>query len=100
MTVFSNTGDTLCLLSSAHEVKNRTSPLIADNKPFTWYFKNKLTFLEYYTDTIFRINPPNRMLPAYLLDFGKDKVSFNIISNLVIRVIGGLFYSKQLKIPV
>ena len=30
----------------------------------------------------------------------KDKVSFNIISNLVIRLIGGLFYSKQLKIPV
>ncbi len=30
----------------------------------------------------------------------KNKVSFNIISNLVIRVIGGLFYSKQLKIPV
>ena len=29
----------------------------------------------------------------------KNKVSFNIISNLVIRLIGGLYYSKQLNIP-
>ena len=29
----------------------------------------------------------------------KNKVSFNIISNLVIRLIGGFFYSKQLNIP-
>jgi len=29
----------------------------------------------------------------------KNKVSFNIISNLVIRLIGGFYYSKQLNIP-
>jgi len=82
MTVFSNTGDTLCMFSSAHQVKNRTNPLVADSKSFTWYFKNRLTFLEQYSDTIFRIIPPNRLLPVYLLDFGKDKVSFKEGINL------------------
>ena len=30
----------------------------------------------------------------------EDKKVFNFISNLVIRLIGGFYYSKQLKIPV
>ena len=76
ITVFNNNGDTLCQFSSANRIKNRTNPQVSDNKPFNWYYKNRLTFLEQYSDTIFRIIPPNRMFPVYLLDFGNKKVSF------------------------
>lgn len=86
ITVFSNTGDTLCQFSSANYSKNRTNQLVTENKPFSWYYKNNLTILELYSDTIFRIIPPNRMHPVFILDFGEDKVRFaegiNIHSDL------------------
>ncbi len=74
--VFNSNGDTLCAISSPNQIQNWSKSLVRAGEPFTYYFKNQLTFLEQYTDTIFRFIPPNRMLPVYILDFGKDKVSF------------------------
>ncbi len=74
--VFNNNGDTLCTVSNPNQIKNWTKTTVRAGEPFTYYYKNHLTFIGQHADTLFRFIPPNRMLPVYVLDFGKDKVSF------------------------
>jgi hypothetical protein len=74
--VFNNNGDTLCTISSPNQIKNWSKSLVRAGEPFIYYYKNHLTFLGQFSDTIFRVIPPNRMLPVYILNFGKDKVGF------------------------
>jgi len=74
--VFNNNGDTLCTFSNPNVIKNWTKSLVRAGEPFSYYYKNQLTFLAQYSDTIFRLIPPNRLLPVYILDFGKDKIIF------------------------
>ena len=76
MVVFSNKGDTLCTISANKTIQHWSKSLVRAGEPFTYYYKNKLTFIGQYSDTIFRIIPPNKLHPIYLLDFGKNKVSF------------------------
>ncbi|MBN1819097.1 MAG: DUF4933 domain-containing protein, partial [Prolixibacteraceae bacterium] len=74
--VFNNKGDTLCAISNPHHIKNWSKSLARAGEPFTYYFKNQLTYLGQYSDTLFRFIPPNRLLPVYIFDFGEDKVNF------------------------
>ena len=74
--VFNNNGDTLCTVSNHNQIKNWTKTTVRAGGPFTYYYKNHLTFIGQHADTLFRFIPPNRVLPAYILDFGKDKVGF------------------------
>jgi len=74
--VFNNNGDTLCTISNPNQIKNWTKTTVRAGEPFTYYYKNHLTFIGQHADTLFRFVPPNRMLPVYILDFGKDKVGF------------------------
>ena len=74
--VFDNNGDTLCTVANTNKITNWTKTRYRAGEPFTYYYKNHLTFIGQHADTIFRFIPPNRILPVYVLDFGKDKVSF------------------------
>ena len=35
-----------------------------------------LTIKQEYNDTVFRLIPPNRLLPVYIIDFGEFKVNY------------------------
>jgi len=74
--VFSNKGDTLCAISANKTIQNWSKSTVRAGEPFTYYYKNKLTFLGQYSDTIFRIIPPNKLHPTYILEFGANKVGF------------------------
>lgn len=76
LVVFNNNGDTLCTFSNPNTIENWSKSLVRAGEPYTYYYKNQLTILAQYSDTIFRLIPPNRFLPVYLLDFGKDKIVF------------------------
>jgi len=74
--IFNNNGDTLCDISANKTIQNWSKTTVRAGEPFTYYFKNQLTFIGQYSDTIFRIIPTNKLHPVYLLDFGKNKVGF------------------------
>lgn len=74
--LFNNSGDTLCTFSSSNKVDNFSKTLVRAASPFTYYYNDQLTFLEQYSDTIFRLIPPNRFVPIYIVDFGINKVGF------------------------
>jgi hypothetical protein len=74
--IFNNEGDTLCAISNPNQVKNWSKSQVRAGEPFAYYYKNQLTYLGQYSDTLFRFIPPNRLLPVYILNLGKDKISF------------------------
>jgi hypothetical protein len=78
MTIFSNNDDTLSNLRDYETISNYTHTLIRGNFPQNGYQYNQMfTFLNAFSDTVFRVIPPNRLLPVYVLQMGKYKITPN-----------------------
>jgi hypothetical protein len=70
-------GDTLCQFTDFDRIVNFDQPQYRNAVEFTsYYYDGLLTIKQDYNDTVFRLIPPNRLLPAYIIDFGKFKVNF------------------------
>jgi Domain of unknown function (DUF4933) len=74
---FSNSGDTICQFTDYDRIVNYSfgeGRNAVDLK--SYYYNGLLTIKQEYNDTIFRLIPPERLLPVYILNFGIYKFSF------------------------
>ncbi len=77
LATFNLNGDTLCKFIQFDTLETPiTSRLIRSISTIeSWHYKGLYTFKRAFNDTIFRLIPPNRIVPAYVLNFGKHKIS-------------------------
>ncbi|MCG6189815.1 DUF4933 domain-containing protein [Maribellus maritimus] len=69
-------GDTLCIFKEYDRIKNYDATLVRSVESGSQYFyKNQFTYRSAFNDTVFRLIPPNRLLPAFLLNFGEHKLT-------------------------
>lgn len=74
---FNNEGDTLCNFTDYDCIVNFGSGTYRTPVELvSYYYKELLTILPEYNDTVFRMIPPNRLLPVYIIDFGEFKVNY------------------------
>ena len=74
--VFNQQGDTLVTFVKLEQLKNYTKSLMRGTDWGTQYEKGGDYFFRTdFNDTIFQVIPPNRILPVYVLNLGKYKVS-------------------------
>lgn len=77
MATFSLAGDTLCKFTQFDKLENPiTSTLLRSiNSIINWEYKGVFTFMKSFNDTIFRLVPPNRLIPVYIFNFGLQKIT-------------------------
>lgn len=69
-------GDTLATFAKLEQLKNYTKPMTRGIDDGTQYESSgNLFFRSDFNDTIFQVIPPNQILPVYVLNLGKYKVS-------------------------
>jgi len=77
MISYNESGDTLCRFSDYDKIKNITWATVRNAVEIASYtFNNLLTIKPEYNDTVFRLIPPNRLLPAYIIDFGECSINY------------------------
>ena len=75
LTVYGPAGDTLCQFKDYDRIVNYPGgPYRNTDHEVSYYFKKTLSYKPAHNDTLFRVIPPNRLLPAYVFDFGHRKV--------------------------
>jgi hypothetical protein len=77
LVTYNEKGDTLCQFTDYDRIVNFThtayrTPVELSN----YYFDGLLTIKQEYNDTVFRLIPPNRLLPVYIIDFGVFRVNY------------------------
>lgn len=75
LTIYSTKGDTLCSFSGNQKIENYTSS-VSRSPDFgsSFRYKGNYFFREPHSDTIFRVIPPNRLIPEFILNLGEYKV--------------------------
>jgi hypothetical protein len=76
MVTYNDKGDTLCKFKDYEPIVNYSFGdwrIAVELK--SYYYNGLLTLKQEYNDTIFRLLPPDRLLPVYIMDFGKYKVN-------------------------
>jgi hypothetical protein len=77
LVTFNLHGDTLCKFSDYDRIVNFTSALTRIAIGLTSYsFNGLLTIKQEYNDTVFRLIPPDRLLPVYIIRFGAAGISY------------------------
>ena len=71
--------DTLCkfnnyIIPDKNIIEKLRNYAHSDNS-FSYRFNDELFFRQAYNDTVFRVKSANRIIPAYLFDFGSQKVT-------------------------
>jgi hypothetical protein len=68
----------LCQFTDFDQIKNfnyasggRNAVVLAN-----YFYNNVLTIKQEYNDTVFRLIPPNRLVPVYIIDFGEYKFNY------------------------
>jgi Domain of unknown function (DUF4933) len=77
LVTYNDKGDTLCQFTDYDRIVNFThtdyrTPVELSN----YYFDGLLTFKQEYNDTVFRLIPPDRLFPVYIIDFGDFRVNY------------------------
>jgi hypothetical protein len=76
LVVLNNQGDTLSKFTLKEKLVNYTKSLQRGTDGGTQYEENGSLYIRpAFNDTVFRITPPNRMTPAYILNLGNYKVT-------------------------
>jgi hypothetical protein len=76
LVVLNNQGDTLSEFTRKEKLVNYTKSLMRGTDAGTQYEKNGSLYMRpAFNDTVFRITPPNRMTPVYVLNLGTYKVT-------------------------
>lgn len=69
-------GDTLATFAKAEQVKNYTySTMRNTDNGIRYEMHGNMYLRSDFNDTVFQVIPPNRLLPVYILNLGKHKVS-------------------------
>lgn len=69
--VISTTGDTLCEFDDNDPIKNFSKSTYRGVDDGNTYYQNGVFHIrQSFNDTIYRLIPPNRLIPKYILDFG------------------------------
>jgi hypothetical protein len=78
LVTYSEKGDTLCQFTDYDRIKNFNYSNGGRNavQLSSYFYNNLLTIKQEYNDTVFRVIPPNRLLPIYIIDFGKYKFNY------------------------
>jgi len=81
LVTYNEKGDTLCKFTDYDRISNfRFSQTRAAIELKTYSYNGVLTIKQEYNDTIFRLIPPDRLLPIYIVDFGEYK--FNVMDGM------------------
>jgi len=76
MCIFNKQGDTLTTFTQFEKLTNFSKPLSRGTDDGEQYENNgKLFFRNSFNDTVFQVIPPNRLLPLYVLNLGRYKLS-------------------------
>jgi hypothetical protein len=76
LVVLNNQGDTLSKFTLKEKLVNYTKTLQRGTDGGTQYEEDGLLYIRpAFNDTVFRITPPNRMTPVYILNLGSYKVA-------------------------
>lgn len=75
LTIYSANGDTLCSFPGNQKIENYTST-VSRRPDFgsSFQYKGNYFFREPHSDTIFRVVPPSRLIPEFILKLGEYKV--------------------------
>lgn len=69
-------GDTLCVFSEPERISNYDATVVRSVESGSKYFyENQFTYRSAFNDTVFRLIPPNRLLPVFVLNFGRHKTT-------------------------
>ena len=81
LVAYNDKGDTLCKFTDYERIVNfsfaQTRTAIELE---TYSYNGQVTLKQEYNDTVFRLIPPDRLLPAFIIDFGEYK--FNAMNGL------------------
>ena len=69
-------GDTLCRFVNYNTLPKlkKTASLLAAPSPDIYYHRDLLTLRQSMNDTVYRMAAPNRLIPAYVLNFGPYRI--------------------------
>jgi len=67
---FALQGDTLCRFPNYQPVPEINRVYYSPLSPDIYYFGDRLTVRQSLNDTVYRLIPPDRLVPVYVLDFG------------------------------
>ncbi|MFW6371469.1 MAG: DUF4933 domain-containing protein, partial [Bacteroidota bacterium] len=71
-TITSSSGDTVCTFRDFDPVENYSKSVARGaESAFNYMIDGMLHIRQVYNDTIYQVVPPNKMVPKYVLDFGK-----------------------------
>jgi hypothetical protein len=77
LVTFNDKGDTICQFSDYARIVNfNVSQSRRAVELVSYSFDGLLTVKQEYNDTVFRLIPPDRLLPVYNIDFGEFKVYY------------------------
>jgi hypothetical protein len=77
LVTFNDKGDTLCQFTDYEHIENFTKSVYRRPVDLKSYLYNGLlTIKQEFNDTIFRLIPPDRLMPAYIISFGENKVNY------------------------
>jgi hypothetical protein len=77
LVTYNNKGDTICKFSDYDRIINYNKGTYRQSTELVnYYFNGILTIKQEYNDTVFRLIPPNRLLPVFIIDFGAYKVNY------------------------
>jgi hypothetical protein len=77
LVTYNSKGDTLCQFSDFDKIINFKQQQLRSAVPLiNFTFKGLVTLKPEYNDTVFRVIPPNRLMPAYIINFGTFGVEY------------------------
>jgi hypothetical protein len=77
LVTYNSNGDTICQFTDFDRIVNFNKSSYKHSIDFTnYYYDGLLTIKQEYNDTVFRLIPPNRLLPTYIIDLGEAKVDY------------------------
>lgn len=76
---FSLKGDTLCRFANYNPKPDKTGqPISGGPQARIYVYEGKITIRQEMNDTVYRLNTPNRLLPAYVLNMGAYKLDISL----------------------
>jgi len=77
LVAYNEKGDTLCQFTDYDRITNyNNNAYRTPVKLAGFYYDKLLTIKQEYNDTVFRLIPPDKLLPVYIIDFGEYKVNY------------------------
>lgn len=77
LVTYNENGDTLCQFSDYDRIANFShTNYRVQTKLANYFYDGLLTIKQEYNDTVFRLIPPDRLLPAYIFSWGDYKINY------------------------